>query len=115
AQLVGALASQMANRTTNVSSMPLPCQGEASRANEAVPAREAHISTDGLGKRSAAQPSTRYRGTVKNNCNPNRNAAVCSDTPLLDIMGRICTVAPVFAIRRNAVPTVRLQHVQECS
>ena len=39
------------------------------------------MSTAGLGKRSAAQPITRYRGTVRNNCPPNRNAAFCSDTP----------------------------------
>jgi len=80
---------------------------------ETVPTREAHISTGGLGKRSAAQPSTRYRGTVKNNCRPNRNAAVCADTPWLAMMGMICTVAPIFAIRRNAIPPVRFQNTQE--
>ncbi len=52
---------------------------------------------------------------IPNNCKPNRNAAVCADTPLLAMMGRICTVAPVFAIRRNAVPPVRFQNAQECN
>src|SRR5262245_37938456 len=103
----------MANRNENARSRRVPCQGEASRANETVPAREAHMSTGGLGKRSAAQPSTRYMGTVKNNCKPNMNAAVCSDTPLLTMMGMICTVTPAFAIRRNAVPPVRFQNAQE--
>src|SRR5947209_5326016 len=93
----------------------MPCQGTASSANAAVPAREAHISTDGLGKRSAAQPSTRYKGTVRNNSPPNKNAAVCSDTPLLARMGMMCTVAPVFASRRNAVPPVRFQNAQDRS
>jgi hypothetical protein len=73
------------------------------------------MSTSGLAKRSAAQPSTRYRGTVTNNCRPNSQAAVCSDTPLLAMMGMICTVAPASAIRRNAVPTVRCQKAQECN
>src|SRR4030095_2396095 len=79
----------------------------------AGPRGAAHMSTGGVAKRSAAQPSTRYMGTVKNNCKPNMNAAVRSDTPLLAIMGMICTVTPVFAIRRNAVPTVRFQNAQE--
>src|SRR5262245_32310360 len=102
AQLVGALASQIANRNTYARSMSTPCQGEASSAKETVPAREAHMSTGGFGKRSAAQPSIRYMGTVKNNCKPNMNAAVCSETPLLAMIGMICTVTPAFAIRRNA-------------
>src|SRR5262249_59527754 len=51
--------------------------------------------------------------TVKNNCKPNMNAAVCSDTPLLAMIGMICTVTPAFAIRRNAVPPVRFQNAQE--
>src|SRR2546422_3204597 len=71
------------------------------------------MSTGGLGERSAAQPSTRYIGTVNNNCKLNMNAAVCSDTPLLARMGRRCTVAPVFASKRNAVPPVRFQNAQE--
>jgi hypothetical protein len=71
------------------------------------------MSTGGFGKRSAAQPSNKYIGTVKSNCRPNMNAAVCSDTPLLAMMGMICTVTPAFAIRRNAVPTVRFQNAQE--
>src|SRR5262245_44220929 len=71
------------------------------------------MSTGGLGKRSAAQPSTRYIGTVNNNCKPNMNAAVCSDTPLLTMMGMTCTMTPVFGIRRNAVPTVRFQNAHE--
>src|SRR5215813_5270405 len=91
----------------------MPWEGEASSAKETVPAREAHMSTGGLGKRSAAQPSARYMGTVNNNCKPNMNAAVCSDTPLLAMMGMICTVTPVFEIRRNAVPTVKFQNAQE--
>src|SRR5215510_7892032 len=103
----------MANRNTNARSRPRPCQGEASSAKDTVPAREAHMSTGGLGKRSAAQPSTRYMGTVKNNCKPNRNAAVFSDTPLLAMMGMICTITPVFGMRRNAVPPVRFQNAQE--
>src|SRR5215831_605105 len=74
---------------------------------------EAHMSTGGLGKRSAAQPSTRYISTVNNNCKPNMNAAVCSVAPLLTMMGMICTMMPVFGIRRNAVPTVRFQNAQE--
>ena len=36
-------------------------------------------------------------GTVTNNWPPTRNAAVCSDTPLLARIGMMCTVAPVFA------------------
>ena len=68
-----------------------------------------------MGKRSAAQPSSRYRGTVRNNCAPNKNAAVCSDTPLLARMGMMCTVAPVFASKRNAVPPVRFQKAQDRS
>src|SRR5437667_9451036 len=103
----------MANRNTNTRSRPRPWQGEASSAKETVPAREAHMSTGGLGKRSAAQPSTRYIGTVNNNCKLNMNAAVCSDTPLLTMMGMICTITPVFGIRRNAVPPVRFQNAQE--
>jgi len=65
-----------------------PCrgQGEASNANEAVPARDAHISTDGLG--SGPRPAEhQIQGTVKNICKPNSHAAVCGDTALLAMRG----------------------------
>ena len=83
----------MANSTTNARSRPWPWYGEASRANEAVPARETPMSTSGLGQWSVAQPSPTYSGTVTNNCRPHSQAAVCADAPWLAMMGMRGTVA----------------------
>src|SRR5262249_44782596 len=110
----GALASHMANRNENARSRRGPGQGEGSRAKETGPGRGGHMSTGGLGERAAAQPGTRDMGTGKKKWKTKKNAAVCSGTPVLHKMGMICTITPVFGIRRNAVPPVRFQKAQEC-
>jgi len=107
AQLVGALASQMANRHTNARSKPRPLVGRGQQGKGDRAGQEAHISTDvwRSGPRPSRAPDTGAPSrTIADQTGRLRSARTRPCSPW---MGTICTVTPASDIRRNAVPTVR--------
>ena len=74
-----------------------------------MPATAAAISTQFLGKRSANQPITRNMGIAVNSSSENNNTAACWSTPLLIMIGMMCSMTAALATNRKAVPNTRTQ------